>query len=170
MDKLDPDTLVRAIGKEAFEALLGPPPSEQKREVRQRIGKLKLASLSHRLDHEKTTVVIVTGSQGWDGANRDWFQNAKLLLPFGEWPAFFRWPVFGKSCLVYGFGESETREHLLELSIALIKAGANLVQWAGQYRLDPQTGEARQVDGELFRIATKSAPIFKPYAAGYSHE
>ena len=50
----------------------------------------------------------------------------------------------------------------MALSVELIRAGASLVLWAGQYLLDEHTGEARQIDGDLYRVDTRSSPIFKP--------
>ena len=110
--KLDPDVLVRAIGGKAFEALLGPLPEPVPTKPTKPPTRRKLAPLSKRLIPSKGTIVVLTGRDAWvRGLSPSiWFSGARLILPFGEDPAEFAWPVQGRYCLLYGFGKPERRE------------------------------------------------------------
>jgi hypothetical protein len=85
------------------------------------------------------------------------------VLPFGEEPGAYRWPVTGRDCVVYGFGESEPRARLVDLSVALLKAGAVAVHWSGQWALavcSDGSSDARLIAGAA--LSQMPAPIFLP--------
>lgn len=157
--KLDPDLLVRAIGGAAFERLLSPPP-----EPTQPIKppeRRKLPPYGARIDPaSKGEIGIFTGSQAWEWVDslRFRFRSELVLLPFREVPTFFKWPVASRDCVVLGFGEPEPRESLFLLSIELVKAGASVVYWRGQFVRDEE-GEPRLLDTDL---SSPFSPVFRP--------
>jgi hypothetical protein len=158
--KLDPDTLVREIGGEAFERLLGPLHEPPQRRLF--IGNQKLAPFTASLDQSKDTIAILTGSGAWQrGKSKShWFSCARLLLPFGELPDGYLWAVDGKDCLIFGFDEAELLENLNALSVELLASGAERVQWMGQFTVDSE-----MIDGDLYRIGETSSRLYKKESA-----
>jgi hypothetical protein len=80
------------------------------------------------------SVVILTGAGAWNIAKD---QNSislqpKLLLPFGENPEHFKWPVSGRDCVILNYGESEPHETILKLTRCLLLGGSLFVLWAIQ--------------------------------------
>ncbi len=122
--------------------------------------KRRLAPFSHRLDPASKTVAIITGSDGWTRGNSPsgWFFGARLLLPYGESSMLYQWPISGRDCLVYGFGEPELRERLISLSVELVRSGAAVVYWRGQF-VQGNDGEAHLVKGDL---SDDLSPVFRP--------
>ena len=122
--------------------------------------KRRLAPFSHRLDPASKTVAVITGSDGWTRGNSlsCWFFLSRLLLPYGEQPALFQWPVSGRDCLVYGFGDPEPRERLISLSVDLVRSGAAVVYWRGQF-VQGSDGDIHLVKGDL---SSPLSPVFIP--------
>jgi len=113
----------------------------------------RLAPYGNTLDQAiKNSIVILTGSGAWERGRSSWFAGNKLLLPFGDNPASYRWPVADRECVVYGFGKQEFRERLVALSVALVQAGALFVIW----------GWAVPAIGPLCELPS---PIFRPGGA-----
>lgn len=90
-----------------------------------------------------TEIHIWTGADAWERAKSETHcpTTPKTLLPFGEDPKAFRWPVFGASVIILGETDRETLE---ALSRALVFAGARRVLWCCTghplTRVDPATG------------------------------
>jgi len=81
---------------------------------------------------QRASLWVFTGSGAWDLAkSRTWFPGQKILLPFGEDIGRYRWPVSGRECIVASEREPESRPRLVNLSVALITAGAVFVIWNG---------------------------------------
>lgn len=90
-----------------------------------------LAPYSRQLRPGLMEIMILTGSGSWCRAkSRTWLDGAKVILPFGEPPDRYVWPVAGRSCVLWSFGESESRHTLIRLSLELIQCGAVRVAWA----------------------------------------
>lgn len=90
----------------------------------------RLAPYARHLDQSRRSIAILTGSNAWERAeSRTWFDGCKLVLPLGDDPASYRWPVAGRDCILFGFGTPEPRERLIALSVALVQAGAAFVIW-----------------------------------------
>lgn len=68
---------------------------------------------------------IFTGRAAWDRARGDLDKPSRLvtLLPLGEDPMVYRWPVVGDEVMVVHTG-GETAERLLSLATVLIQQGA----------------------------------------------
>lgn len=127
--------------------------------------RLKAAPYSKRLDPvSHNSLGICTGSQAWTRAESPyWWTGRKLVLPFGEEPEGYRWPVAGRDYVVWGFGEPEPRERLVRLSVALVQAGAVAVHWSGQWALTvypDSTSDARLIEGAA--LSQMPAPVFQP--------
>ncbi|MDD5036672.1 MAG: hypothetical protein PHE55_18185 [Methylococcaceae bacterium] len=93
----------------------------------------KLPPFARHLDPaDQDTIAVLTGGNAWQRAKSPyhWFQGRRLLLPFGDDPAAYRWPVAGRECLVFGFGKPEPRERLIALSVELVRSGALFVLWS----------------------------------------
>jgi hypothetical protein len=91
----------------------------------------RLAPYARHLDQSRRSICVLTGSRAWERAeSRTWFDGCKLVLPLGDDPASYRWPVAGRDCILYSFGTPEPRERLITLSVALVKAGALFVTWS----------------------------------------
>lgn len=96
------------------------------------ISKRPLAPYSRRLDPEAhNSIAVLTGDMAWERAVSPscWFQGARLLLPFGENPSRYTWPVSGRDCILFSFGKEELHETLVRLSMELVQAGALFVIW-----------------------------------------
>jgi hypothetical protein len=104
----------------------------------------------------QNSLVILTGSKAWARAKSPsyWFPGSRLVLPFGDDPTAYRWPVAGRDCVLFGFGEQEPRKRLVALSVELVRAGAVFVIW----------GWAVPAVGPLCELPS---PFFGP---GASHE
>lgn len=92
----------------------------------------KLPPYVRRLDPAKRqSIAMLTGSGAWKRAESiSWFPGCKLVLPFGDNPMLYRWPVIGRDCILFSFGDPEPRERLVMLSVELVRAGALFVIWA----------------------------------------
>jgi hypothetical protein len=91
----------------------------------------RFAPYAHQLTPSQRSIAVLTGSGAWERAeSRTWLDGRKLVLPLGDDPASYRWPVAGRDCILYSFGtQEEPRERLENLSIELIDAGALFVVW-----------------------------------------
>ncbi|QSA97505.1 hypothetical protein [Methylococcus sp. EFPC2] len=90
----------------------------------------KHAPYSRQLNDARGSIAILTGREAWRrAASRSWFVGRKLVLPFGEDPEAFVWPVADTNCIVFGFGDPEPWETLDRLSVELIQSGALFVIW-----------------------------------------
>lgn len=69
------------------------------------------------------SVYCFIGTEGWGKADFFSKQQPVLLLPSGNDPADYHWPVMGLDCLVARVGETTKREVLL-LMRELLAAGA----------------------------------------------
>jgi hypothetical protein len=80
----------------------------------------------------RASLWVITGSGAWQKArSQTWFPGQKIILPFGDDIGRYRWPVAGRECIVASEGEPESRPRLVNLSVALVKAGAVSVIWCG---------------------------------------
>jgi len=77
------------------------------------------------LNPRPSEILIVMGSQAWEFSKTT--KKPCLVLPPGEHPAVYRWPVAGIDCLVFERGESN-ESRLLELIKALLHAGSPTVR------------------------------------------
>ncbi len=68
-------------------------------------------------------VYCFVGTEGWGKAEFFSKQQAVLVLPSGNDPADYHWPVMGLDCLVARVGKSTKREILLMMR-ELLAAGA----------------------------------------------
>lgn len=76
------------------------------------------------------SLVVFTGSRGFDAAKIErlfYNQLARVVLPFGQAPDGYRWPVEGRDCLIENFGQAEPMQVFLVLARELILAGAPFV-------------------------------------------
>jgi len=93
--------------------------------------KTKAAPYSRELQSkpQKKSVVILTGADAWDIAKEKntISDQPKLLLPFKQNPKAFSWPVSGRDCIIFGYGQPESHEIILRLSRCLLVAGAAFV-------------------------------------------
>jgi hypothetical protein len=122
------------------------------------------APLSPTIDPERTSIAILTGSMARmrSGPECEWFDRAKLMLPYGKPAYFFDWrAVDGKDCLIYGFGLEERLEFLETLSLELMEYGADRVQWMAQFIIRDD-GEAEMIDGNLYRFGSESSRLYLP--------
>lgn len=73
-------------------------------------------------------VLIDTGRDTWDRARGDLDDPSRLvtLLPLGDDPAGYRWPVAGDEVVVVHSG-GETAERLRSLAVELIRQGSTHV-------------------------------------------
>jgi len=109
----------------------------------------KLPPGGNQLDQAiKNSIVILTGSGAWERWRSLWFAGSRLLLPFGDNPASYRWPVAGRDCVLHGFGEQEPRPRLVALSVELVQAGALFVIWAWAV---PAVGPLCELPSPIFR-------------------
>lgn len=73
-------------------------------------------------------IIIATGGLAWRKIKRDeghWQPRvAKLVLPYGDDPALYRWPVAGRIVQVWTCGEPEPFGRLVELAKCLLQCGA----------------------------------------------
>ena len=90
----------------------------------------QLAPFGRRLDavlnsgrKPANCVFCFVGAHGWERAEYFSKRQAVLVLPPGDDPAVYRWPVAGLDCLVARVGKSTKREILL-LMRELLEAGA----------------------------------------------
>jgi hypothetical protein len=85
------------------------------------------------------------------------------VLPLGKEPEAYRWPVSGRDCTLFGFGEAEPRERLVRLSLALLAAGSPYVTWCGQWAMTAVyadgTSDARLIPDAV--LSQMPAPIFR---------
>ncbi|MDD5037149.1 MAG: hypothetical protein PHE55_20675 [Methylococcaceae bacterium] len=112
--------------------------------------KRKLAPFGRTLNlADQNTIAVLTGGHAWERAKSPffWFEGRRLLLPFGDDPTAYRWPVAGRDCLVFGFGEFEPRERLIALSIELVRSGALFILWGWSDAGGPLT----ELPGPIFR-------------------
>ena len=79
----------------------------------------------------KDDLIVCTGSNAWQRAkSKSWLGHTpKLVLPLNENPGRYRWPVNNRYVMVFGFGQQETYQRLIELSRCLLKHGAVWVLW-----------------------------------------
>ena len=85
----------------------------------------KLPPYGNRLDRgSKRTIVVLTGSGAWDRARDSQNCGYLLVLPPGDDPTGFHWPVAGRDCVVWSLGTPEPHERLVALGAALVRAGA----------------------------------------------
>ena len=118
----------------------------------------KLPPYGTLLNPQLKEIAVLTGSHSWAMACLPhWRPAGTLVLPFGENPTAFKWPVSGKAVVVLGFGEAESRERLLALSVELIVSRATVVCWRGQFVIDDD-GEPRLLKGDL---SDHFSPVFK---------
>lgn len=76
------------------------------------------------------SLIVLTGSRGFGAAHSERiFYNklARVVLPFGEAPDGYRWPVEGRDCMIKTFGKPESAQALVWLAGELISAGAPFV-------------------------------------------
>mgnify|MGYP001826398985 CR=1 FL=1 len=87
------------------------------------------APYSTQIKPNKKEAIICTGSDAWTFAKKEYFHptRPKLVLPYGNDPFQYRWPVKGLDITVMGFGQLENREQLFKLAEALMIDGAELV-------------------------------------------
>ena len=91
----------------------------------------QLAPFGRRLDavlnsgrKPANCVFCFVGAYGWERAEYFSKRQPVLVLPPGDDPAVYRWPVAGLDCLVARVGKSTNREVLL-LMRELLAAGAH---------------------------------------------
>lgn len=86
--------------------------------------------LQNSVDNNKS-IVVLTGSEAWNIATTRSSVSIlpKLLLPFGENPSCFIWPVSGHDVIIFSHGKPESYDTLLALSRCLLESGALYVVW-----------------------------------------
>jgi hypothetical protein len=78
----------------------------------------------------KSELIVCTGKGGWARAKSlTWFHHTpKTVLPYGDDPAAYKWPVQNRAVMVFDFGpETEGYEQLIELSRQLLIDGAEYI-------------------------------------------
>lgn len=85
-----------------------------------------LARLLASGNKPKNCVFVFAGSNAWQSAEFHKHRQAVLLLPPGDDPEHFCWPVAGIDCLVGQQGEIH-EETLLRLAHVLLRHGATKV-------------------------------------------
>jgi len=75
------------------------------------------------------SVFILTGDKAFSVASghNSLSIQPKLVLPFSESPDGFKWPVYGRDCLILSHGKPEPMPVIYELAKQLILHGANFV-------------------------------------------
>ncbi|WP_341327484.1 hypothetical protein [Methylotuvimicrobium sp. KM2] len=71
-------------------------------------------------------IIVCTGSNAWQAARRETWQprTSKIVLPFGDDPAAYRWPVSGRYVQCWTCGTPEDDETILRLTRVLLESGA----------------------------------------------
>jgi hypothetical protein len=89
------------------------------------VSALALAPFSHLIDPKDDFVMIYCGRRAWKLAAPAKNRVASLAFPRNRDPADFKWPVEGKTVLVFSGGEPDEMVDLLV--IELLRAGAKTV-------------------------------------------
>lgn len=97
---------------------------------------LKSAPYSRLLEsaHQNADVIVCTGSDGWGRAkSQTWaLSSVKLVLPFGNDPSIYKWPVMGREVSIFEIGDPEPDETIYKLAQRLLMSRARLVLWVRQ--------------------------------------
>ena len=86
--------------------------------------------LTPKLLTSKKTIVVFTGSEGWDEIKKQTSLTLglKLLLPYGYDPNLYRYPnLIDHDCVVYAYGMPELRSRYFSLARCLLEHNATFV-------------------------------------------
>jgi hypothetical protein len=105
---------------------------------------------ANRLDLPKPNrcLIVCTGSDAWHKGRDDYFfPRCKVVLPFGDDPNLYDWSIVaGSDALIFGFGDPEPLDKIVQLSALLHVHRALLVVYCPEQgrvlRIDPRRNAA----------------------------